>query len=425
MSAAVPFDALPAVQRRYKLRRAALYFVPGLVVGVLWLMPVFTRPGGVSLAGSGSSIARYLRVLSVAVLLPFVWTRLRPSLGRERVLRAALVVFVVLPFLGVVNFPQPAFIVGTVGPFVVGGVSLLCLAGLRDDEFRYWLSGVGLAAAGFVGGGLLAYGLETTGFYGRPRVHLGFDHPTQSASALCAAALYVALVVANAASVPRVLRRAALVVLTCAVAYLLVLVSSRNTLLLVLVTLALAGWGRVARGALPRFVALTSILALFPGIMLFAARGNQLSPVWQIANTVSSFRLTIYHDMLERLAREDGYSLLFGPTYVVREVKAGTMGFAAIDSTYLTILLNYGVLTALAFYAFWLALGLRVCRRGRPLDFGVFCAISTYLLLDAQGVTPSNMLVFGLLAHSLRVALRHRAAARGTARGMEPAGDTP
>jgi O-antigen ligase len=293
----------------------------------------------------------------------------------------------------------------------VGGASLLCLGALRDDEFRHWLSGVGAAAVGFVAAGLARYGLETTMFYGRPRVHLGFDHPTQSASALCAAALYVGLAIANAKRTPRVVRRIALAALTLGTAVLLAMISSRNTLLLVVAALAFAFYGRVARHTAPRLAVLVGILSLFPGVLYFAARGNSLSPVWRIADVVSSFRLTIYRNMLLDLGREDTFSLLFGPTHVMRQLReAGATGFAVVDSTYFTILLNYGVITTLAFYAFWLLVGFRLCRRGRPLDYGVFCAVSTYLLLDAQGVTPSNMLVFALLAHSLRMALRARIA---------------
>jgi O-antigen ligase len=294
---------------------------------------------------------------------------------------------------------------------MVGGGSLLCLAALRDAEFRAWLQGVGLAAAAFVAVGVARYGLEATTYYGRPRVHLGFVHPTQSASALCAAALFGVTVLAAVLRRRPALRRVALTGLVVATGGLLVLVSSRNTFLLLCAALLFAGYARAVRSSAGRFVALATVVALFPAMMWFALRADVRSAAWQVANLVGSARFVIYRRLLTGLAREDAFSLLFGPTYVLRELKENATGFAAADSTYLTILLNYGVVTTLAFYAFWLLVGVRLCRRGGALEYGVFCAVSLYLLLDAQGVTPSNMLVFGMLAYSVRASLRRRPAA--------------
>jgi O-antigen ligase len=389
--------------------------IPGIVVGVLWLMPVFTPPASGGGEDQGFALARFVRVLSVGLILPVVAGRLPSMLARERVLRLAAVGFLVLPLLSVVNFPVVAHLVATVGPYVVGGGSLLCLAALRDAEFRAWLQGVGLAAAAFVAVGVARYGFEATTYYGRPRVHLGFVHPTQSASALCAAALFAATVLAATLRRRPVLRRTALTGLVVATGAMLVLVSSRNTFLLLCAMLLFAGYARAVRSPLGRFVAFASVVALFPAMMWFALRADVQSAAWQIANLLGSARFIIYRRLLAGLADEDAFSLLFGPTYVLRELKENATGFAAADSTYLTILLNYGVVTTLAFYAFWLLVGARLCRRGGAVAYGVFCSVSLYLLLDAQGVTPSNMLVFGMLAYSVRAALRREATRAGQA----------
>jgi hypothetical protein len=210
-----------------------------------------------------------------------------------------------------------------------------------------------------------------------------------------------------------VLRRTALTGLVVATGAMLVLVSSRNTFLLLCAMLLFAGYARVVRSPLGRFVAFASVVALFPAMMWFALRADVQSAAWQIANLLGSARFIIYRRLLAGLADEDAFSLLFGPTYVLRELKENATGFAAADSTYLTILLNYGVVTTLAFYAFWLLVGARLCRRGGAVAYGVFCSVSLYLLLDAQGVTPSNMLVFGMLAYSVRAALRREATRAG------------
>lgn len=393
--------------RPLTVRRSTLVFVPGVAVGVLWLAPVFAQPGTPSLLASGFPGARYARILSVLFLFPLVAGRLGSVLRRERLIRVVLVAFVLLPLVTLVNHPDAAFATGTVGPYAVGGASLACLAALRDQEFAHWLRGVGFAALLFVTAGLLRYGLATTVYYGRPRAHLGFDHPTQSASAVYAAAVYLALVLAWRLRRTPVARALTLTAVVTAGGWVLLLVSSRNTFVLLFVSLAMAGFARAARGAVPRMLALGGIVALFPAIMAFAVRGGgERSPLWQAANVLSSLRLSIYRDLLERLAYEDAFSLLFGPTYVVRELKGGLSGFAVSDSTYLTIVLNYGLLTIAAFYAFWLLVGTRLSRRGTPMQFGMFCGLSLYLLLDAQGVTPSNMLIFSLVAWCVRSARR-------------------
>lgn len=397
----------PTAPARHRVRRSSLLVIPGLLVGWLWLAPVFALPGSDQLYTRGFAAERFLRVLSVSLLLPIVAGRLPRLLRHEGVLRAALVAFVLLPLLSVVNFPDASHLVATVGPFLVGGTSLVCLAALRPTEFRRWLQGVGGAAMGFVAVGLGRYGLESTTYYGRPRVHLGFSHPTQTASALCAAALFVGtLIAAHPGRRAGLVRRVGLAGLVLGSGYLLVLVSSRNTFLLLCLSVLFASGARVARGAVPRFTVLLALLGLFPAIMLYAARGDLNSPAWQLANVASSLRLGIYRELLLGLTREDAFSLLFGPTYTVRELKSTLSGFAASDSTYLTILLNYGAITTAAFYGFWLSVGARLAGRAASAPFGVFCAISVYLLLDAQGVTPSNVLVFALLAWCVRSALR-------------------
>lgn len=428
MTVVRPDAALPtraSAPARHRVRRSSLLVIPGLLVGWLWLAPVFALPGSDQLYTRGFAAERFLRVLSVSLLLPIVAGRLPRVLRHEGALRAALVAFVVLPLLSVVNFPDASHLVATVGPFLVGGTSLVCLAALRPAEFRRWLQGVGCAALGFVAVGLARYGLESTTYYGRPRVHLGFSHPTQTASALCAAALFVGtLIAARHGRRAGLVRRVALAALVVASGYVLVLVSSRNTFLLLCLSVLFTLTARVVRRPVPRFALLLALLALFPAIMFYAARGDIASPVWQIANVASSLRLVIYRDILLGFTREDTFSLLFGPTYTVRELKSTLSGFAASDSTYLTILLNYGAITTAAFYGFWITVGARLSARTASAPFGVFCAISVYLLLDAQGVTPSNVLVFALLAWCVRSALRAdgpSATPRGRAPRARPA----
>jgi len=348
-------------------------------------------------------------VLSIAVLLPLVAGRLVPLLVRQRVLAWALVGFVLLPPIAAINFPNGGFIVGVVGPYMIGGVSLLCLAALREGAFQRWSEGVGFVALAFVLAGLARYGLEATSYYGRPRVHLGFSHPIQSSSALLVAAFYLARVTGKLPDRLGWLRRAARVAILVGSSILLVLVQSRNAFLLFCVIFLAAGYARVFRAPRARLALVVAILALFPAIMTFAYQVSREDPLWILLDFASSYRLTFYANTLADFLRGDWATMLFGPASIVRTRSEGAQGFAVADSVYLSILLNYGVVTLLSFYAFWLAVARRVARAPGTLAFGLLCGVSTYYLLDAQGVTPSNLLVFVLLARTARTAIAARA----------------
>jgi hypothetical protein len=401
----VAFSSAGPTPMSFRVRRSTFYMLPGAIAGFLWLLPVFVPPGAATDAG-GFSVARVARVLSIALLLPLVAGRLPALFIRQRPVTWALLAFVLLPAVSAINHPSFGFIVGVVGPYMIGGVSLLCLAALRPRAFERWTEGVGIVAAGFVAVGLLQHGLEMTSYYGRPRAHLGFVHPIQTASAVLFAAYSLARLSAALPDSVRRLRRIATVAIWGGTVALLVLVSSRNALLLFCTILMAAAYSRLARGTFARLALVIVILALFPAIMAFAHEVSPQEPLWMLLNFVSSYRLTFYSAMVENFVRSDWATMLFGPTSVVRNRAAGAQGFAVADSVYLSILLNYGAVTLLAFYAFWLALARRLSRRNGAIAYGMLCGVSVYFLLDAQGATPSNILVFTLVAQAVRSSLR-------------------
>ncbi|MBE3117167.1 MAG: hypothetical protein IMZ50_00240 [Candidatus Atribacteria bacterium] len=84
-------------------------------------------------------------------------------------------------------------------------------------------------------------------------------------------------------------------------------------------------------------------------------------------------------------------------------------GFASSESVYFSLYVNYGLVTLVSFFVFLLALAKRLSQAHAPLAYGCLCAVTIFFAIDAQGVTPSNLAIFMVLAYVLREALRKSA----------------
>lgn len=382
-------------------------FALGALAGYLWLVPVFGRPGEIqALWEQGASAQRILRVGVIMLLLPWVIGRLIRQTPKEFVFRLILWVFVVAPLFSFLSFPNFQFLFFTLGPFIIGGSSLLCLCSLRSKEFNVWVAGVGFTAAALLALGLSRYGLEMSSYYGRPRADFGFIHPVQGASAVVMAGIFGMQLINRCLDSRRLWQRFATIGLVVLCALLLYLGQSRNTLLAVAIFVCGASFAYLfMRKAELKWLMSLCLLSLPLIMVAFAIIGGDAhSSFWGSLDTLSSYRLTAFYNYLQNLDQEGIIALFFGPNLQIRDVTF--TGFSTVDSVYITLFVNSGLLTLLSFCFFLSYVALRLSKRRLPLAFGAWCAVVIFFAIDAQGVTPSNLAIFTLLAYSVRYALR-------------------
>ncbi len=398
----IEHQAVRLPRKALLIKRSTLLFALGALAGYFWISPVFVPPGSAPL--SGQSVERILRVLSVLLFLSLVWKRVLWLVLHESVLRLVLWVFVVAPLFSLLSYPNISFLIATVGPFIVGGLSLLCLCALRSKEFIAWVSGVGMMAAVFLGVGLSQYGLATTLYYGRARAYYGFIHPTQSAAVVLMTGIFVVLWIGQRFRKRTRMRRLLWLVTGVCAALLLFLASSRSTFLVILLLVLGAGYSVVARRAILKF--LPAVILLLVPFVLFgiAVLGDTQGGLWNVLNQFSSSRFYAYNNLLSKMDQETLLSTLIGPS-VYSQMSSTARGFASSESAYFSLYVNYGLVTLVSFFAFLLALSKRLSQARASLAYGCLCGVTIFFAIDSQCVTPSNLAVFLLLAYCVRCAL--------------------
>jgi len=396
------------------INRSILFFPLGMLAGYLWLSPVFCLPGSPALHEAGFQLSRILRIMSVLMIFPLIIRRvmLLPFRGHFQRNLFWLVVwtFIFSSAFSIINYPNPRFIVGSVGPYMVAGLSLICLCVLNTDEFKSWFSGIGLMAIAFFCVGLWEYGLETTKYYGISRAHLGFIHPTQSASVVFLSSLFVMTLIEKAFRYRIWAKQILLACITVGTAFLLFKVASRNALLLLLLIIFSSAYYRLFRQSGFRFLGVIMISSIMLAVYGFAMWGDSGSTSWAAMDVFSSGRLSTFRLLGNNIGQENLISLFFGPTVFSQEFNLST-GFASGESVYTSLLNNYGLITLFSFLGFLLFVGRRLSKSNHALAFGIWCAIVVFMGIDAQGITPSNLGVFLLMAYGLRCAmLKHKLA---------------
>jgi len=392
--------SVSGTKSRLGLIRLFLFFLFGALAGYYWLLPVFVPPGRPLLIEGGLSIERVMRVAGVLLIFPLVMGRVFSFLSGERILRLTLWVFAVAPATSLLFDPNMNFLIGTYGPFLAGGLALVCLSALDQEEFTAWVAGIGLAATVFLILGLNQYGLETTMFYGRPRSHIGFIHPTQTASVIFLAGLFSIQFARWFLKRRRWLLWSAMGGIAAGMVFLLVAADSRSTALITFLIVSCAIYARVVKQPLARLgLVLALLLAPLVGYAI-AAFGDMQSELWIALNSFSSYRFIIYRELADTLSKASPLIALVGPPL-------GSVGggFASAESTYMSVYLNFGLLTLASLFIFLFMLGWRLSKARRPLAYGCLCAAITFFAIDAQGITPSNLAIFLLLVYAVRNAL--------------------
>lgn len=419
---------------RFSLRRLKILglLIAGGLSSYVWLVNTFQAPTGIP-PGTAEyvELGRVLRVVSPLSVLPFVFRRL-PLFLRRRPPPLGLVVLALIawPTFSIVAFPNSAFIISVYGPVVMGASGLLCLCFLKREEFRYWLAGVGIVALGFFLAGIYLYGFEQLTVFGRPRAHFGFVHPAQTANAIVAASVGgVALILWFIRE--RLLRGTILLCWGVFVAVTLVLAQSINTLLFVGVIFVSWLVGGVLRPRILRILfgcALLMLPVAFYSLSIFGSPGNA---GWQWLNRFSSMRLEVYRELFYvNLSSESLLSIVAGPTENLRMVyqEGYIRGLAALDSIYLTFLLSFGIVGMIGLIAVLAVACWELSRREHRLAYAALCGVAVFFVFDAQGITPSNLVIFTAITYALRQAAARprRAAVQERAGSWWGAGvDTP
>jgi hypothetical protein len=378
-------------------------FALGAIAGYLWNAPVFTPPGSQPLIEQGFSFQRILRVFAVMLILPLVWSRVLRLLLRKQTYMLIFFVFVFSPLLSLLNFPDISFLIATIGPFAVGGVSLMCLSALSDDEFKAWVNGVGFTSLVFLLLGLKDNGIETTNFYGSDRASFGFIHPTQSAAVVLMSGGVMFYFVSQRLQRYITLRKLLLTSIVAFTSCLLLLAMSKNTMLVVFMTIVCASYATVFNSLSPRF--LLSIVLISSPILIFiyAIYGDNQEIIWLTLNFLSSDRFEAYRTLINNMNNETFLTMLFGPSaFSQSDISGNLRGFASSESVYFSLYVNFGLVGLVSFFIFLLTLAKRLSKIRSPLAFGGLCGITIFLAIDAQGVTPSNLAIFSLLAYCVR-----------------------
>lgn len=422
---------------RYPLRsRRAL--VTGMVVSALWLLPAWGPLKAVAFETDNVDpmrVARVLAPLLVWLLIPRRVYRevirsmfgqgLAPKMRWVRTLLLSCLLFSAFPLLtGIMNTSLP-FVVAAVLPMVVSILALVGVCMLDDETLRAFFLGVALVALGFVCVGIATTGLTPSTYFGRPRVSFGFFHPTFSGTALLAATVFPPMALWGwSGRLKRPVRLSLAVAYTAVCVGLLHMAQSRNLFIAVIVCGGCSALAMVS-GRLRRSV-LFGVILMAPLVVYgFALSGGPNDPLWAYVDKLSSYRLTIFQGFLVNLMKQSQGSIFLAPNNRLYQYLASYSGFAAVESVYLSLFFNFGLLCMLFFVGAIAAVGLKLSRYRRcALPFGVLCGVVLYYALSAEGLTVSNLAVFLGFAYAVRTALRtnglpQRAPAR-TQGAMQP-----
>lgn len=397
---------------RLLVKVRTLYLLSGIACALFWILPVFSEPSTTGLQEYASSgIQRILRtIVPASILLITPWRRSREFFSNPAIFFFVLAT-VICPLLTMFTFPQfdLAFYLAT--PVVTSGLILAAMSSLRQKEFQSWLTGFSLMAACFLVLGISRYGLELTYYYGRPRAHMGFIHPTQTSAVVVAASFALTLMQTRKFS-SLWFTKIALFFAGIAVFVLLLLANSRNTYIGAIVVAL--GWLCIRDITTYRVLAkdsqrinLVSLLAAGFPFAIYMAIGllNSSSPVFNSLNQLSSWRLGIFKSFISEMTRSNIFRLIFGPTDTTLErYEHGNRSLSVVESAYLSYTSNFGLLFAVSMFLALFFMFRSLLIRRQAFGFGALLGCSVFFLFDSQGLTVSNLSVFTLMAVAVRAA---------------------
>lgn len=378
--------------------RSMSFFLCGMLAGYYWLLPVFVSPGSESVFDAGGlAIERVMRILGVLLFFPLIAKRVIALLLREKVLELVLLIFVFIPAFSLLFNPDLAFFISVYGPFAAGGIAIVCISALKREEITSWLFGVGLVATVFLIVGLSLYGLQPSVYYGRSRAHIGFVHPTQTASVILMAGAFAFYCACWLLQRWRWMLWPAIVGIVVCLLRLLIVADSRNTMLMFILIASCTTFAKVVKRPNIRFGMVLIVLSTLLFLGFFAIFGNMHNEFWIFVDSFSSGRLFIFHELIDKILNTFPLLAIFG-----LPLGSASGGFASAESVYMSIFIDFGFFTFAGFIILIYVLAKRLSKANRPLAYGCLCAVIIYFAIDSQGVTPSNLAIFLALTYSVR-----------------------
>ena len=379
--------------------------IVGIMTGYLSLKPVFGEAIVSTFEGNEASLDRILRIASPLL----VWL----LIGRKNHICIKTVSIIVLtlgivPLIAGTLFGKLEYFILSIAPLIISLLVIIAIALLSYNIFVMWLVGVCCSCCGFLVAGVAANGLESTEYFGRSRTLLGFTHPLSTGQALLGVIILTYILFSYSskstikASLKRIISQLAVVIITGSI-WLLILADSRNTLIMVIIViLTTLSSARLESDA--RFTQFST----FFGIIIFLYILSFLKIYDTNIDTLSSERMSFFSNtMTSFFDYKFLLSLIIGVSNFKSQVYL-SQGFAAIESVYLTFLLNYGLLSLLCLFWMLVHVGRRVAISQDNLALGCLCGVVVFFALDGLGITDSNLTNFILFAYPLRVAMIER-----------------
>jgi hypothetical protein len=386
-------------------RQSLLEFVIvalGVALGLIWLLPSYNEPIARADAASIEGL-RALRIVAPFIVALIVAT----FFGKVRnwsILDLTLIpLFVIWPqivwLVCGANYESQQMIVL---PLMLSGLTILTLSFWTESAFCSLLIGVGFSAIALISFRIWHFGLESNTYYLRNRMHLGFDHPITSACAVVSSVIAVILCAEKIAS--RKVRIAILLVVLVANAVLLSKVDSKNTSLFAGMIICLAVARRLVRNTRvwPLIFVVIGVFIVLSGLILLNFE--------TLINLVGSENIQSAGSRLVDSIRVSHF-MTIGSVSIWGHQDLHSLRFSVTDSIYTSYWFHFGLVGLTLLITFFTILGFKIAHSSpksffQSISFSSILGVSIFFLIDAQGITSANLLVFLLLAMSYRWALQ-------------------
>lgn len=417
-----PFsESRPQSRFPIHITRRTQVYLTGALVGFIWILPVFGPPGNeLGKQENGASALRFLRLIAPLFVVFLVrrqsyveiLSALLVRLPKGRISRSILL-FVstvltlgIIPLLSGLLTINTLFLISAVFPLTLSLIALVGIILLDDETLKYWVMGVTAVTAAFLLLGMVTTHFESTMYWGRPRIVLGFIHPIYAASAILGTMVFLFLTFG--AYVQRMQTLQIFIYITVylvASMTLLFLAQDRNQLSMLCIDLVCFAMMRRANEK-TRFLIFAFLLLVPVALYLFVIFGSNDNPLWASIDKLSSNRLSFFQLVLSTNFDISDPRILFEASGNRQAEFSELVGFAATDSVYLTFLINYGLFALLSFVGFLLYLGVRLAQKPQYVGaLALLCGLVFLYGLDASGITTSNLVLFILLAYAVRTAV--------------------
>ena len=369
-----------------------IFFLLGSFSCFLWLNPVFNEP---QLQIDLNFTQRFFRTIYLLLLLPFIFVKLFNLLYNKSLLSLLSILLLVPLLTTTIIALNITFIITSVTPIVFTFFGILILSSLNFEQLKYWLFGISFISLLYLIVGIYNFGFTPTTYFGRPRVHFGFTHPIQTASAILATFLPILFY--------NTIKKLNFILIILMI-LLLILAQSFNILLstfLFFIFQFIINIKNKYRNII--FYTISFLILFSPFILLII---NLFPSDYAfILDIFTSGRISHFTESLKyEFVNDNIINILFGPMLDVRELTKysnSIKGFGYIDSVYLSYLFSFGIVGLFFLYSFFIVLIYNIYKKNTTF-LPYFLSVLFFFTADSQGFTPNNLIIFVLFVISIR-----------------------